>query len=105
LLDRLASGQLDDLAIEPLVVGDPFFCQGQVPMVVSEWGGFGFAAYGGSDDVGDRTERIRAFKRESRQYPIPGDVYTQATSIEDEVNGLLDPHSGALHVPAGLLKS
>jgi beta-galactosidase/beta-glucuronidase len=105
LLERLASGQMDGVAAEPLVVGDPFFYRGQVPLVVSEWGGFGFAAYGGPDDSGDRAERIRAFKRALRQRAIAGDVYTQATSIEDEVNGLLDPHTGVPQVPTGLLGS
>jgi hypothetical protein len=32
-------------------------------------------------------------------------VYTQATSVEGETNGLIDPHTGALLVPAGLLAS
>lgn len=103
LLDRLASGQMDDVVVAPLVVGDPFFYKGQVPLVVSEWGGFGFADYGGPEKPDDRAERIYAFKRELRRRAIAGDVYTQATSIEDENNGLLDPHTGALHVPSGLL--
>ena len=105
LLDRLAAGELEDVAAEPLVIGDPFFYQGQVPLVVSEWGGFGFAMYGGPDDPGDRAARIRAFKRELRRRPIAGDIYTQATNIEDEVNGLLDARTGAAQVPAGLLRS
>jgi hypothetical protein len=29
--------------------GPPFFYHGQVPLVVSEWGGFGFADYGDRD--------------------------------------------------------
>ncbi len=103
LLERLAAGAMEGVAAESLVVGDPFFYRGQVPLVVSEWGGFGFAAYGGPDDPGGRAERIRVFKRELRRHAIAGDVYTQATSIEDEDNGLLDPHTGALHVPPGLL--
>jgi hypothetical protein len=32
-------------------------------------------------------------------------VYTQATNIEDERNGLIDAHTGELSVPAGLLSS
>src|SRR3989337_3604198 len=83
LLDRLAHGQNEGVAVQPLVVGDPFFYPGQVPLVVSEWGGFGFADYGGPDDPEGRAARITAFKRELRQRPIAGDVYTQATSIED----------------------
>jgi len=105
LLDRFATGATEGVAAEALVVGDPFFYDGQVPLVVSEWGGFGFAAYGGPDDLGGRTARIRAFKRELRRYAIAGDVYTQATNIEDEVNGLIDPLSGEVLVPAGLLRS
>jgi hypothetical protein len=68
-------------------------------------GGFGFNMYGGPAELGSRAERIRAFKRELVNRPFAGDIYTQATSIEDEVNGLLDPHTGELFVPAGLLSS
>jgi hypothetical protein len=32
-------------------------------------------------------------------------MYTQATSIEEEVNGIIDPASGELLVPPGLLDS
>lgn len=105
VLDRLAAGQLDQVAARPLVVGDPFFYQGQVPLLVSEWGGFGFTNYGGPQDAEAKAARIRAFKAELRRRPIAGDVYTQAVSIEDEVNGLIDPVSGGLEVPAGLLYS
>ena len=105
LLDRLVEGHNEGVAVQPLVVGDPFFYCGQVPLVVSEWGGFGFADYGGPEDPEARAERIRAFKRELRLRPIAGDVYTQATSIEEEDNGVIDPGSGELLVPAGLLRS
>ena len=105
MLDRLVRGELDGTAAFPLVVGDPFFYRRQVPLVVSEWGGFGFANYGGPDDSASRTERIRAFKQEMRTRAIAGDVYTQATDIEDERNGLIDPQTGELSVPAGLLRS
>jgi len=69
---------------------------------VSEWGGSG---YGGPEDPEAKAERIRAFKRELRRRPVAGDVYTQTVSIEDEVNGLPGPHSEALQVPEGLLRS
>ncbi|MBD2767886.1 glycoside hydrolase family 2 [Hymenobacter sp. BT664] len=105
LLDRLVGGEMEGTAAFPLVVGDPFFYRRQVPLVVSEWGGFGFPDYGGPQDAEARTNTIRAFKQELRRRPIAGDVYTQATNIEDERNGLLDPHTGALSVPAGLLAS
>jgi hypothetical protein len=105
VLDRLVAGENEGVAVLPLVVGDPFFYGGQVPLVVSEWGGFGFSLYGGPEELGTRTERIRAFKRELRRRPIAGDVYTQATSIEEETNGLLDPQTGELFVPVGLLAS
>jgi hypothetical protein len=72
---------------------------------VSEWGGFGFADYGGPQDGESRTNDILAFKRELRARPIAGDVYTQATNIEDERNGLIHFHTGELEVPAGMLKS
>lgn len=105
VLDRLVEGAHKDVAVLPLVVGDPFFYGGQVPLLVTEWGGFGFAMYGGPEELETRAERIRAFKRELVNRPIAGDVYTQATSIEDENNGLLDAHTGELFVPAGLLAS
>ncbi len=105
LLDRLIHGQMDGTAAFPLVVGDPYFYRGQRPLLVSEWGGFGFPDYGGPQDAEARTNSIRAFKQELRKRPIAGDVYTQATNIEDERNGLIGFHSGELDVPAGLLNS
>lgn len=106
LLDKLCVGdELDKVAAFPLVVGDPFFFRNQVPLVVSEWGGFGFADYGGPTDVSARADRIKLFKDELRKRPIAGDVYTQATNIEDERNGLIDAATGNLMVPAGLLAS
>jgi hypothetical protein len=95
-----------DWAIPPLVVGDPFFYEGQVPLLISEWGGFGFNTYDGANGAApDRDERIRAFKRALRERGLAGDVYTQATHIEDERNGLIDFATGALEVPAGILNS
>ncbi|GGF07085.1 glycoside hydrolase family 2 protein [Hymenobacter cavernae] len=105
LLDRLVHGEMEGTAAFPLVVGDPFFYRHQVPLIVSEWGGFGFPDYGGPADDAERTERIRQFKQELRARPIAGDVYTQATNIEDERNGIIDAQTGALNVPAGLLAS
>lgn len=105
LLDKLAEGRNEGVAVQPLVVGDPFFYCGQVPLVVSEWGGFGFVDYGGPEDPEARVARIQAFKRELRLRPIAGDVYTQATSIEEEDNGLIDPQTAELLVPPRLLRS
>jgi hypothetical protein len=105
LLDRLAAGQAEGVAAKPLIVGDPYFYVGQVPLVVSEWGGFGFSDYGGPGDAAAKAERIRSFKRELRQRPLAGDVYTQAVSIEEETNGLIDPQTGELLVPDGVLHS
>ena len=105
LLDRLVRGEMEGVAANPLVVGDPFFYRGQVPLVVSEWGGFGFTDYGGPKELGERADRIRLFKQDLRARPLAGDVYTQATNIEDERNGLIDPQTGELLVPAGLLSS
>ncbi len=104
-LDRFASGQTDDVTALPLVVGDPFFYAGQVPLVVSEWGGFGFPLYGGPRETAARAERIKEFKAVLRGHGIAGDVYTQATSIEQEDNGLLDARTGEPLIPAGLLRS
>ncbi len=105
LLDNLVEGKQTGVAPFPLIVGDPFFYRKQVPLIVSEWGGFGFVNYGGPKDVDDRANQIALFKKELRKRPIAGDVYTQATNIEDEKNGLIDFHSGELQVPEGLLSS
>jgi hypothetical protein len=104
-LDYFAAGQNQGVTVEPIVIGDPFFYEGQVPLVVSEWGGFGFSLYGGPRENGEKAERIRAFKSELRRRGIAGDVYTQATPIEEEVNGLIDPQTGELLVPPGTLNS
>jgi beta-galactosidase/beta-glucuronidase len=103
VLDSFAAGKLNGVAAFPLVVGDPFFFRKQVPLIVSEWGGFGFSEYGGPKNVTERTLRIEQFKKELRKRNIAGDVYTQATNIEDEVNGLIDFSNGDLKVPEGLL--
>jgi len=105
LLDKLSQGETEGIAAHPLLTGDPFFYRGQIPIVISEWGGFGFPEYGGPEDLAERAERIRRFKEELRNHRIAGDVYTQATNIEDERNGLIDAKTGALYVPPGLLSS
>jgi hypothetical protein len=105
LLDQLVEGKLVGVAAFPLVVGDPFFYRRQVPLVVSEWGGFGFPDYGGPKDDDERARVIKLFKEELRKRPIAGDVYTQATNIEDERNGLIDSSTGNLKVPEDLLNS
>ena len=105
LLDKLMQGQLEGVAAFPLVVGDPFFYRRQLPIIISEWGGFGFADYGGPKDADNRTELITAFKQELRRRDIAGDVYTQATNIEDERNGLIDAGTGELKVPQNILNS
>jgi beta-galactosidase/beta-glucuronidase len=105
-LDRLVAGETHGVTAQPLIVGDPYFYHGQTPLVISEWGGFGFVNYGGpGDETDEKWKRIKDFKREMRRRPIAGDMYTQATSIEDEVNGIIDPKSGELLVPPGLLNS
>ncbi len=105
LLDKLVQGEITGVAAFPLVVGDPFFYRRQVPLIVSEWGGFGFPDYGGPRDAEERSELIRVFKEELRKRPIAGDVYTQATNIEDERNGIIDAFTGELKVPEGILAS
>ena len=105
VLDHLVAGEHLGITARPLVVGDPFCFVGQVPLVVSEWGGFGFAMYGGPTQLDARADRIREFKREIAARSIAGDVYTQAVSVEGETNGLLDPRTGELLVPAALLAS
>lgn len=105
LLDKLVNGEMTGVAAFPLVVGDPFFYRRQVPLLVSEWGGFGFPDYGGPKDADERARLISLFKQELRKRPIAGDVYTQATNIEDERNGLIEARTGELKVPAGILAS
>lgn len=104
-LKKLVDGQLTGVAAFPLVVGDQFFYRKQVPLLVSEWGGFGFVNYGGPQDAQQQAEYIRQFKEELRKLPIAGDVYTQATNIEEERNGLIDDDHEALRVPEGILRS
>ncbi|MBA3943744.1 MAG: glycoside hydrolase family 2 [Herpetosiphonaceae bacterium] len=101
-LDRLCAGDTAVTA-EALVVGDPFFYEGQVPLVVSEWGGFGFEGYGGPTALGARGQQIKQYKQALRARPIAGDVYTQATNVEDERNGLIDFTTGELLVPDNIL--
>ncbi len=103
-LDRLCHGD-STVTAESLVVGDPFFYEGQVPLVVSEWGGFGWEGYGGPAELDARAEQIVAYKQALRARPIAGDVYTQATNIEDERNGLIDFKTGQLFVPPGILRT
>lgn len=105
ILDKLVAGETLGVTAQPLVVGDPYFYRGQVPLIISEWGGFGFSDYGGPGGAEEKAARIRAFKQALRERPIAGDVYTQATSIEDEENGIIDPHTGELLVPEGILDS
>jgi len=105
LLDLMEKGVLNGVAPLPLVIGDPYFYRKQVPLVVSEWGGFGFENYGGPEDPHERANKIKQYKQELRKRTIAGDVYTQATNIEDERNGLIDATTGELKVPAGLLDS
>ena len=104
MLEDLIKGK-NDVTAYSLVIGDPFFYRKQVPIVISEWGGFGFVNYGGPKDSEERTLKIKMFKEELRKHAIAGDVYTQATNIEDEKNGIIDYETGELQVEAGLLRS
>jgi beta-galactosidase/beta-glucuronidase len=105
VLDRLIDGETRDVVAKPMIVGDQYFYSGQVPLVISEWGGFGFTDYGGPGETDEKARQIRAFKREMRQRRVAGDIYTQATSIEEETNGIIDQKTGELLVPPGLLNS
>jgi len=83
LLNELVSGQLNGVAAFTLVVGNPFLYRKQVPLVISEWGSFGFADCGGPTDDGSLVQQIILYKQELRKQTRAGDVYTQATNIED----------------------
>ncbi|HEY0900017.1 MAG TPA: glycoside hydrolase family 2, partial [Sphingobacteriaceae bacterium] len=102
-LDDIVEGKMAKPA--PLVVGDPFFYRHQLPIIISEWGGFGFKNYGGPTDSAKKNHLIRKFKKELRKRKIAGDVYTQAISIEDERNGLINDKTGELFVDEMLLNS
>lgn len=73
------------------VVGDDYTYQGELPIVISEWGGFG-AIYGGPAAEQEKFNLIRRYKtalRKAETY-IAGDCYTQLGDVENETNGLLD---------------
>ena len=53
-------------------------------------------------DNDERTKQIRLFRKELKKRGYAGDVYTQATNIEDERNGIIDFNTGELKVPEGL---
>src|SRR5690606_32733136 len=72
LLDEITSGKLNGVAAFPLVVGDPFFFRRPVPLVISEWGGFGFPDYGGPDNYKARAEQITSYKDALRRREIAG---------------------------------
>lgn len=105
ILDKLVAGETLGVTAQPLIVGDPYFYRGQAPLVISEWGGFGFSDYGGPEAADEKANRIRAFKKALRRRAVAGDVYTQATSIEQEDNGIIDPATSELLVPADILSS
>ena len=56
MLDDLTAGKLTGVAAFPLVVGDPFFYRRQLPLIVSEWGGFGFPDYCGPKNDEEREQ-------------------------------------------------
>jgi hypothetical protein len=76
-LDRLTAGETHGVTAQPLIVGDQYFYRGQTPLIISEWGGFGFSDYGGPGEAEARYRLIQLFKHEMRQRPIAGDIYTQ----------------------------
>ncbi|WP_046375411.1 glycoside hydrolase family 2 [Spirosoma radiotolerans] len=99
ILNRLETGEFVQVANHPLVVGDPFFYRRQVPLIVSEWGGFVYNNW--PTHSASYADQIRWFKQVLRQHTFAGDIYRPAI----DSNGLIDPQTGALTVPAGLLES
>ena len=59
----MVGGKIESVAAFPLVVGDPFFYRKQVPLIVSEWGGFGFLGLRWSKEGNERTELIADLKK------------------------------------------
>lgn len=105
LLEKMVKGDMHSVTPQALVVGDSFFYRKQLPVIISEWGGFGFQEYGGPDNPIDKSDLILQFKKELRKWPIAGDVYTQAINVEEERNGLIEGNSGELLVQEKVLGS
>lgn len=79
------------LAGKSAVIGDNYVYKAEIPLMVSEWGGFG-ALYGGPAGELAKFSQIRQYKTllHNSEPAIFGDCYTQLGDVEKETNGLLD---------------
>ncbi len=94
------------VAGKPAVVGDPYSFGGELPFVISEWGGFG-ALYGGPQAEAEKFALLRQYKAalHTEGQKIAGDCYTQLGDVESETNGLLDKAQLRLRDPRFLAAS
>ncbi len=65
-------------------MSNPFFYRKQVSPLVSECNGFGSANYSKPTHDASQAQQSKLKKQALKKRPIAGDVYTQATNIEDE---------------------
>ncbi len=80
-----------ELAGKSAAIGDKYVYKAELPLMVSEWGGFG-ALYGGPAGELAKFSQIRQYKAllHNSEPAIFGDCYTQLGDVEKETNGLLD---------------
>ncbi len=85
------SRRFRELTGQSPAAGDPYTYQDEMPILISEWGGFG-ALYGGPAAQLDKFNLIRRYKTALLDNcpPLAGDCYTQLGDVEQETNGLLD---------------
>ncbi len=99
-VDRLSVGDIEATSPPQLVVGDPFFYSGQMPLVISEWGGFGFSGYGGPEAFDERAATIRGYKaalrerHDRRRCLHPGDRHRRRGQRADRRPHERAPRSG-----------
>jgi hypothetical protein len=85
------SARFRELTGKPAVIGDEYEYHEEIPLFISEWGGFG-ALYGGPAAQLEKFELIRRYKTTLYKHEniVAGDCYTQLGDVENETNGLLD---------------
>ncbi len=94
------SPRFKQLTGKPPVIGNDYTYKSELPVIISEWGGFG-SLYGGPAAEQEKFGQIRRYKEvlHQAQPPIAGDCYTQLGDVENETNGLLDKELDRLEDP------